>query len=126
LLTCHFAGKREDKIGSYKAAMHPPVKMQRMKRSSLAEGACNDDPKWVASPLSTSQRADICMHAGKVAIIDEEDDGGVEGTRSMCRELSRMLQWHEFSAGPIKQGGMHFGVRDTMSTFHISGTTMPP
>jgi hypothetical protein len=44
LLTCHFAGKREDKIGLYKAAMHLPVKMQRMKHSSLAEGACNDDP----------------------------------------------------------------------------------
>jgi hypothetical protein len=32
------------------------------------------------------------MHVGKVAIVNKKDDGDVEGTGSMCRELCRKLQ----------------------------------
>jgi hypothetical protein len=72
--------------------------MQRIKHSSLAEGTCNDDHISISGRLrrfSTSQRADICMHAGKIVIVNKKDEGDVEGTRSMCRELGRKLQCEE-------------------------------
>jgi hypothetical protein len=78
-----------------------PCKMQQMKHSSLAEGACNALSGWPRRFQPVSEPISACTLA-KLLSSDEKDDGGVEGTRSMCRKLNRKLQWHEFSRRPHK------------------------